>query len=68
MSRKKLTIDVRDRLQKMRTLKLNTPGTTTHCRRIKLMELAEALSISKPQNPRASKEAHDIGRRMKLMT
>jgi hypothetical protein len=32
------------------------------------MALAETLSISKPHNPRASKEAHDIGRRMKLMT
>jgi hypothetical protein len=33
------------------------------------MALAEAWSISKPHNPRASsKEAHDIGRRMKLMT
>jgi hypothetical protein len=32
------------------------------------MALADALSISKPHNARASKEAHDIGRRMKLMT
>jgi hypothetical protein len=32
------------------------------------MALADALSIRKPHNARASKEAHDIGRRMKLMT
>jgi hypothetical protein len=32
------------------------------------MALAESLSISKPHNARATKEAQDIGRRKKLMT